>query len=578
VRTRGDEGSSDDGGAVTSVASGESATRLEQARLARTWTWLDWALFAALVAAYCGALVSTAGDLGYTRDEGFYYHAANTYGRWFELLGSTPKLAFERAQVDGIFRENHEHPVLMKSLFWLSHRVFGGLCRTEGLCYRLPSMLVSSVAVGVVFAWGRQVGGRLCGLVAALLLGCMPRVFFHSHLACFDMPIAALWLITTFVYFQSLKQRSWGWAVLAAVLYGLMLNTKHNSWLLPPALGAHAVGLHLLALWRGEVPWRRCWRWLPPRALVLMVLCGPLLMWLTWPWLWWDTGPRLVEYFNFHMRHVFYNMEFLGETYFAPPFPHAYATVPAITLLLAALGAGLKLVEGARLLRPRSGESLEAKGVAGFGGLWALSVLLSYAPWWSANTPIFGGTKHWITAYPFVALFAGWGIAAIARNVEQAWADRRWIAQGLHRWALGASAVAAPALMTAESHPYGLSAYTPLVGGAVGAATLGLNRTFWGFNTGSLAPAINAEVEPRGRLYLHDTLSTSFQVMQKDGTLRADIRASDAVSGSGWALYHHEQHMSRVEHMIWTDYGTVRPVAIAAHHGVPVAWLYERPR
>ncbi|MEO8183472.1 MAG: hypothetical protein ABI895_31950 [Deltaproteobacteria bacterium] len=50
--------------------------------------------------------------------------------------------------------------------------------------------------------------------------------------------------------------------------------------------------------------------------------------------------------------------------------------------------------------------------------------------------------------------------------------------------------------MTWHAHPWGLSFYTPLVGGAPGAAGLGLNRTFWGYATGALQSQIDAGEPP----------------------------------------------------------------------------------
>jgi hypothetical protein len=50
------------------------------------------------------------------------------------------------------------------------------------------------------------------------------------------------------------------------------------------------------------------------------------------------------------------------------------------------------------------------------------------------------------------------------------------------------------------------------------------------------------------------------------------------VAGSQVGLYHHEQHMSRVEHMIWVDYGTTTPSHIATFDGVPMIWVYQRPK
>ena len=48
---------------------------------------------------------------------------------------------------------------------------------------------------------------------------------------------------------------------------------------------------------------------------------------------------------NFHLHHDYYNIEFLGRTYFGPPSPKSYmpvmiaATVPTVTLLLFLVGA-----------------------------------------------------------------------------------------------------------------------------------------------------------------------------------------------------------------------------------------------
>jgi hypothetical protein len=66
-------------------------------------------------------------------------------------------------------------------------------------------------------------------------------------------------------------------------------------------------------------------------------------------------------------------------------------------------------------------------------------------------------------------------------------------------------------------------------------------------------------------------------MLQHDSRLRSDLLPWTTVAGSSLALYHHEQHMSRVEHMIWVDYGTVAPARIGALDGVPVVLLYQRP-
>jgi hypothetical protein len=262
--------------------------------------------------------------------------------------------------------------------------------------------------------------------------------------------------------------------------------------------------------------------------------------------------------------------------------------VPLITVLLALAGGvtalGKARAEWRAAATPATAtpaaatEPIDAAGNAWtWASLWLSCILLSYVFWLSPNTPIFGGTKHWIQAYPFLALFAGLGYDALARRLARSGASLggAWLRRAAPL-ALGLCGLAGPLVMTAHSHPWGLTAYTPLVGGAPGAATLGLNRSFWGYTTGSVTGYLNAAVGEGERVFLHDTAYDSFRMLQKDGRLRPDIRPWTTVAGSRFALYHHEQHMSRVEHMIWVDYGTTAPAHIATFDGVPMVWVYAR--
>jgi 4-amino-4-deoxy-L-arabinose transferase-like glycosyltransferase len=527
----------------------------------------DSLIAAALFAGYLAALLATAGSLGFMRDEGFYFAAARAYDAWFELLEQHPAQALTPAVVDRYWTVNHEHPSLIKSLFALSHRFLAGLFSETSTSFRLPGMLLSSLAVAVTFLWGRRVLGRAAGIVAALSFALMPRVFFHAHLACFDLPVCSLWLVTSYVYVRSLTSTRRAWVVGAGVLFGLMLDTKHNSWIFPFALGAHFVLTQALPLWHDWREKRPFWRRLP-LAWPSMLLLGPLLFYALWPWIWRDTSARLLEYVRFHTGHEYYNMEFLGRTYFEPPMPLGYAwlmtvaTVPLVTLALAVVGAVTALRKARKAEEPHRSDY----------AFWAVSLLMSYAPWLSPNTPIFGGTKHWMTAYPFLCLFAGLGFVRVCQALAA-------VAPLLSRpVVVGACVLVGPLVMTAHSHPFGLSAYTPLVGGAPGAASLGLNRTFWGYTTQSLAPFINQAAPKKGTVYVHDTALQSFAMFQEDGRLRRDLRGSLNIAASDIALYHHEPHMSRVEHQIWASYGSISPDAVAAFDGVPIAWAYARNR
>src|SRR5262245_60021236 len=107
----------------------------------------DWVIFAVLALTYCAWLLSTALRLGYARDEGFYFQAADAYGDWYELLWKNPGQAFERKNIDKYWRVNSEHPALVKSLFALSKLWLGEklkLFPQFGTSYRFVGMLFAS--------------------------------------------------------------------------------------------------------------------------------------------------------------------------------------------------------------------------------------------------------------------------------------------------------------------------------------------------------------------------------------------------------------------------------------------------
>jgi 4-amino-4-deoxy-L-arabinose transferase-like glycosyltransferase len=547
---------------------------------------VDHLIGATLALAYLIVLVMTARGIGYARDEGFYFRAASTYAAWFELLLRDPAAAISRASVDVYWSNNHEHPALVKSLFGLSWNFLfkkWHLFAEEGTSYRFGGMCFAAAGLWLVHVWGARARSRAVGLVAALLFALMPRVFYHAHLDCFDVPIAVMWTLCAYCYWRSLENFGLGWAITTGVVFGLALDTKLNSWFLPPALVLHALLVRGRYIWRGL---RRGQLRVPP-ALVGMAAIGPFVFFALWPWIWFDTVDRIKGYMQFHLNHDYYNMVFLGETYWKPPMPRAYAwfmtaaTVPAVTLLLFFIGAGSRVramiasVFPARALARGAGYDPRGTDL-----LWAIGLFVQYAPWaLSTNTPIFGGTKHWFTAYPFLCLFAGVGFQWVSQRLWALAKEGVWARVPLRAVdvALGAAVIAAPLAETVHSHPWGLSNYTPLVGGASGAATLGLNRQFWGFTTGAVTDWLNQHVSPGQTVYIHDTAGESWDMLHHDGRLLSHVAAAWSIPASTFALYHHEEHMQTIEYQIWASYGTSTPAYIGAYDGVPIIYVYAKP-
>ena len=536
-------------------------------------------------------LLGTSRDLGFSRDEGFYFSASHSYERWFKTLFESPSKALERGFVDSAWNANHEHPSLAKSAFALSHHFFyekWHLFHDQSTAYRFPGMLSMGLAIWITYLFAARRYSRRAGFIAAIALGLMPNVFYHAHLACFDVPIMAMWIACIFTYWMAEKHRGFGWAVLAGVVYGLTLETKHNAWMLPGVFIPHALLVH----WKAASKQANETALLPvPASLFCMATIGPAVFVALWPWLWHDTLPRFQEYFNFHVHHEYYNIEFLHQTYFGPPSPKAYmpvmllATVPTVTVVLFLIGTFDRLIAYLRMLVAWARKRFDAETDADFDPMYTdillmLSVAVPLAVFLLPTTPIFGGTKHWITAYPGLAIFAGRGFDLVATRIGMLLRDRTKLDETKQRWALalvGALTFVGPFAVTRHSHPFGLSAYVPFFGGTAGGADLGLNRQFWGFTTTSLDPWLRTHSKPGDTFYIMDTSWQSWERMVDEDRVPKWLRGVGSPAEAELSIVHHEQHINEVDYNIWTEYGSPAPEYVLTHDRVPIITVYRRP-
>jgi hypothetical protein len=370
-------------------------------RLARTLGFLTAA-----------AMALTQAPVGFVRDEGYYFTAARSYEEWLQLLLHAPLQAL--GQTERYWSYNFEHPGLTKLLFAASHLVFSTWLKLlpDALAWRLPAFAFA----GLLSYWLCILGSRrsrAAGVLAPLLFWCAERTFFHGHLACFDIPICALWAGVGVAWLRAIDEKAGGRRLEAggrfAFVYGVSLAVKHNAWFLPPVLLVHAL------LLRGEDR-KRALRTLP------WLLLSPLVLFAAWPLLWRDPIRHLGDWIAFHSHHVHYAWRYFGQVLRGPPFPVVYPLVIdalALPLPLVALLAAA----GAKLLADFARRRLDAQRLLELG--LAGAALL---PFVLRTTPIFGGLKHWLA---FVALLTPEAAALLVRAAEQApWPRSRALALG----------------------------------------------------------------------------------------------------------------------------------------------------
>lgn len=528
-------------------------------------------------------------DVGYARDEGIYFDASRSYAAWVATVATEPGRISDRRLRDQHFAVNHEHPVLMKTLAGLAARGLAAPAvdrrakapapssgMSEGAAMRLPAQILAGVGVSLLFFVGWAWGGLGAGVLAAGWFILLPRVAFNAGLHAFDVPVAVAGLGVALAYRAGLRHR--GWALAVGPMLGVAIAVKHNALFLGPLLALHYYACLGWGRWRDGRELSRA-QWLPLPLLSMAVL-APLVAWALWPWMWTDTAARMLEYVEFHRNHSWYNMELLGRNYNQPPMPSSYAaimtwaTVPTALLLLAGLGLGLAVRSELRapVLVPTTSPRWAAplpQGWSRLDPLWlGLLGLFPIALISLPSTPIFGGTKHWITAYPFLALAAAVAWRELWRAVRLPARVGRWLAPVGLLLCLGPAAVA-----TVDGHPYNLSQYAPLAGGPRGAAELGLNRGFWGHAMHELWPTLP---QTPGPLYPHDLHELARRQYEREGRWPAQLEPAP-VRRARSALLFHELHMTSDEIGVWQQLGTTAPLQVLSLDDVPLTSLYVEP-
>lgn len=552
-----------------------------------------------MVAVALGLLVVVALSIasrgtGFARDEGIYFEASRTYGAWAADVVNGERALQEKAR-DRAFRVNREHPPAMKLAAGVSARLLsdpdaidealerGELPQVSGMpesqAMRLPAQILAGLAVALLVGCaGRR---RLeTGILAGLGFIALPRVFFHAQLHAFDVPIAVASLVVVLVYRKALTD--WRWGLALGPILGVAIVIKHNALFIPFVLVAHYLICRLAAA-RAPSSGKPSAQGviaalgrLAPLPFWSMLVLAPLTAWALWPWMWHDTADRLMAYLEFHREHSYYNMEFWGQNHNQPPMPWAYpfvmlvATVPLGLLMLSSFGIGISSITDWRAAKA---ERSHAPGTFFTplrtdqrcdGVLLALMALYPLVLIALPSIPIFGGTKHFLTAYPFL-------LWAAARGFD-------WTLDNLPARLARLSPIAAAALImpglwaTISGHPHNLSQYAGWIGGARGAASVGLNRGFWGYDAASvlaLGRDEDNELARPSKVYLHDMHQLAHKQYVRDGQWPADWQPSQLRRADA-ALLFHELHMQSDEQRIWTALETRIPAVVVTLHDVAV--------
>ena len=86
------------------------------------------------------------------------------------------------------------------------------------------------------------------------------------------------------------------------------------------------------------------------------------------------------------------------------------------------------------------------------------------------------------------------------------------------------------------------------------------------------------EAPPNAGVYIHDTTFEAWNMLQRDGRLRQDLRPVWQVGEGEFAIVHHELHMNEADYQIWTAYQSPATAHVLTYDGVPIVSVYRNPR
>ncbi len=509
----------------------------------------------AVAAVAFAALALTLPNVGLTDDADAYLGASQSYLEWAKAAAGGVPGAFGREAIDRHFAANAEHPPVAK---WAMAASCLALRDAMGIAGTVSGSRVGIAALATALAWLLfRVCWRHFGPIAAAaapaFLFTMPRFFFHAHAETLDAAVAATCFFALVAF--ALGTRSFGWAIGCGPVFGVALATKLNA----PFLLAPFVALVLAQ--RGR--WLRGPRGIPLPAIALasVVLAGPLVFFVLWPWLWFDPWTRLAEYARYHLHHYPILFLYFGRIYLDPPAPwHApfvmlAVATPLVPLALGATGLARALAVPFRSRRgPVPGaEGLERSDLSFSLAVWALASIGAVA---FSGGPKYGGEKLFLPLFPALAALAG---AEAQRLADLA---RSRLGRPAAATSLAALLVLPGALSLARIHPFELSYFNALAGGLPGAERLGFETQYYDLIHVELVDWMNNNLPsgagvsflPNGKEYARNS---PWWVL--DGRLRPDLRFVDSGEADVLVLTHEPR---------WPQY----PELKAATQSLPMLW------
>jgi len=521
--------------------------------------------------------------VGVVRDEGFYMKAAKIMSNWFihtekSFLNGDFLTPFSDASISRYFSYNHEHPALMKMFFGFSYYIFTEKLHLMGIINstRMVAAIFSALIAIMIYLFSLKFFNRKTAVYSPFFFLFMPRIFFHSHLACFDMPVLFFWSGLFVVYVFYLQNPTKKMAIFTALFFGIAMDIKHNAFFAPFIFAGIWFFFYFIFYKKQPQQNKGIKGFFKSIPLVfwLFPTLSLLVYYIFWPWLWHHPVDRFMEYFRFHLHHVNYTNYYFGKELSKGPFPFSFPwamtffTTPIVQLVL--FFASIYYM----ILKIFSKNSLLEKQIFSIllsGALFPIFLIAL------PTVPIFGGIKHWFTGYPLLIapglFFIIQGLNSIIKLNNQ---KKKQIAVVF--------ILSITLLFTVPANikfsRRGPAFFNLLIGGNQGAAQFEMQRNFWGYDVLDLIPELNLTAPKNATIFIAGGFEglnwNSFQFLKEEGLVRKDIRATDNLKNADFAFFFYEKQNESLIYSIYNEFKTAKPIAVTQVNSVLYSALFRR--
>jgi hypothetical protein len=400
---------------------------------------------------------------GLTLDESFNIEQGVRLARG---LGEYGPLLWVPGSGSRVFSEPEhlpDHPPLGRLVLGLTHEWLGWLIPGAGSSIyhvagaRLGSSLAFGLTVWCVVEFCRRRYEPLTAAAAGLMLTGWPVLMGHSRLAALETCTNLAWcaaVIALLSWWTKAQPPTARESIWSGILWGLLLLTKVQGILLPPAV-------FLWAVWR--------FRQRSVQPLILWSATGLAVAFCGWPWLWEDPLGHGLQYLGRTTNRSVLYCWYLGERYEDRLVPWHYPWVMLSLSLPLWTVTGLVL----RAVQRRI-DAVEC--------LLLLTSAVPLTVFSVPGVPVYDGVRLFLPSLLGLAVLAGRGWGGLINRIALRLPAKAGRVSG---WA-GNPSVSAIFLVLAllplpwTMQPFAINQYGVICGGNRGAAALGLEACYWG--------------------------------------------------------------------------------------------------